>query len=91
TLAATLFVQDMPSPIPARQFRNATPLLVAAGETLETVHKLRSNTICVHFGLAPPGQAHDARADAASVATVLSHLLATGRLSVNDITGLAPT
>ncbi|MEQ6249188.1 exonuclease [Sulfitobacter sp. HNIBRBA3233] len=91
TFAPSLFVQGLTSPIPAAQFRNAPPLLVTAGEDLETVHRLRSNTICGHFGLDAPGPAHDARADAAAVATALSHLLNTGRLSAADITGLAPT
>ena len=90
TLAVSLFVEGRQSPIPAAQFRNAVPLVVAAGEPVEVVNGLRSNTICDHFGLQAPGPAHDARADAAGVATALAHLLATGRLDAKDITGLAP-
>jgi len=83
-------VQGKQSPIPATQFRNAPPLLVKAGEPLDVVHQLRSNTICDHFGLAAPGPAHDAPADAAGVATALQHLLKVGRLSPQDLTDLAP-
>ena len=90
TLAASLFVQGLASPIPAAQFRNAPPLLVTAGEPVETVHQLRSNTICGHFGLDQPGPGHDARADAEAVARVLAYLLETGRLTREDILGLAP-
>ncbi|APE42211.1 hypothetical protein BOO69_01390 [Sulfitobacter alexandrii] len=89
-LAPSLFVQGLTCPIPPARFRNATALLIAAGESAETVHGLRSNTICDHYGLKAPGPAHDARADAAGVATALSHLLQTGRLRPADITGLAP-
>ncbi len=88
--APSLFVQGLTSPIPAPQFRNAAHLLVAAGEDVETVNGLRSNTICAYFGLKSTGRAHDARADAAGVATALSHLLQTGRLRPEHITGLAP-
>ena len=90
TLAASLFVQGLPSPIPARQFRNAPPLLLSAGEDIETIHKLRSNTICDHYGLVAPGHAHDARAGAAGVATALQHLLRTVKLCPDDFTSLAP-
>lgn len=90
TFAASLFVQGLCSPIPAAQFRNAPPLLLSAGEDIETVHKLRSNTICDHYGLDAPGPAHDARADAAGVATALQHLLRTGKLHPDDFTALAP-
>lgn len=90
TLAASLFVQGAQSPIPAAQFRNAPPLLLTAGEEIEVIHRLRSNTICDHYGLTAPGPAHDARADAAGVATALAHLLTTGRLRPTDILGLAP-
>jgi DNA polymerase III epsilon subunit-like protein len=88
SLAAGLFVADRPSPIPARRFRNAVPLLVRAGESIETVQRLRSHTLCAHFGLPQVGAAHDARGDAASVALVLQHLLATGRLAALDVTAL---
>ncbi|MEW9918278.1 exonuclease [Marimonas sp. MJW-29] len=91
TLSTSLYVQGVLSPIPARRFRSAVPLLVTAGEPEETVLKLRSNTICDHFGLEAPGDAHDARADATGVACVLAHLLAMGRLTAKDIRGLAPT
>lgn len=84
TLAASLFVQGLPSPIPAPQFRNATPLLLAAGETAETICTLRSNTICDHYGLDAPGPAHDAGADAAGVAVALRYLLTQGRLRPTD-------
>lgn len=88
SLAASLFVQGMASPIPAGRFRNAVPLLVAAGEAVATVEGLRSNTLCAHFDLPEAGQAHDARTDALSVASVLRHLLASGRLTPLDITTL---
>lgn len=90
TLAASLFVQGLPSPIPASQFRNAPKLLLTAGEEIETIHRLRSNTICDYFGLDAPGPAHDARADAAGVATALQHLLRKERLSPEDFLALAP-
>lgn len=86
TLAASLFVQDLTCPIPAPQFRNATPLLLAAGETAQTICTLRSNTICDHYGLDAPGPAHDAGADAAGVAVALRHLLKEGRLRPADFT-----
>ena len=85
SFAPALFVQGATSPIPARQFRSAVPLLVAAGEPPETVATLRSHTICAHFGLPQAGTAHDARGDAMSVAAVLQHLLASGRLSAVDV------
>lgn len=88
TFSTSLFVQGVLSPIPAPRFRNAVPLLLAAGEDEETVLKLRSNTLCAHYGLEPPGTAHDARTDAASVAIVLSHLLADNRLNVADFKAL---
>ncbi|WP_299673572.1 exonuclease [uncultured Roseobacter sp.] len=88
SLAAGLFVQDLASPIPAGRFRSAVPLVVKAGEPVETVETLRSHTICAHFGLADAGPAHDARGDAISVATVLQHLLATGRLADLDVRDL---
>lgn len=88
TLSTSLFVQGLLSPIPAHRFRSAVPLLLAAGEDEETVLSLRSNTLCAHYGLASPGAAHDARADAASVAIVLSHLLADNRLNVSDFKAL---
>lgn len=90
TLAASLFVQGLPSPIPARQFRNAPILLIAAGEDPDTVHKLRSNTICAHYGLEASGPAHDARADAAGVATALQYLLRIEKLTPAHLTSLAP-
>ena len=91
TLAATLFVQGVQSPIPATRFRSAVLLLVAAGEPPETVITLRSNTLCGHFGLEDPGQAHDAAGDALSVATVFQHLLQTGRLTPADFAAAART
>ena len=88
SLAASLFVRDIASPIPAGRFRNAVPLLVTAGEAVATVEGLRSHTLCAHFDLPEVGQAHDARGDALSVASVLRHLLASGRLTPLDITTL---
>jgi DNA polymerase III epsilon subunit-like protein len=85
SLAAHLFVAGAASPIPARRFRSAVPLLVRAGEPAGVVEGLRSHTICAHFGLPPAGRAHDARGDAASVAAVLRHLLAKGRLTALDV------
>lgn len=90
TLAASLFVQGRLSPIPAGRFRNATPLLLSAGEDRDTIHGLRSNTICAHFGIDSPGQAHDARDDAAAVATALQHLLSENLLQQADFHALAP-
>lgn len=88
TLAASLFVQGLTSPIPATQFRSAVPLLVRAGESTETVEGLRSHTICGHFGLENPGRAHDAAGDALAVATVFAHLLTEGRLTASDFAAL---
>ncbi len=90
TLAASLIVQNQLSPIPAGQFRNSTPILMAVGETPETICGLRSNTICGHYGLEQHGPAHDARADAEGVAVALQFLLRAGRLAPADFTGLAP-
>ncbi len=80
SLAVSLFVRDLPSPIAAVRFRSAVPLLVAAGEPRDIVETLRSHTICAHFGLPDAGRAHDACGDALSVATVLQKLLVDGRL-----------
>lgn len=85
SLAATLFVRDEASPVPAARFRSAVPLVVQAGEPQEVVETLRSNTICKHFDLTDPGPAHDARGDANSVAIALQHLLASGRLTALDV------
>ncbi len=85
SLAASLFVRDEMSPIPATRFRSAVPLVVQAGEPQEVVETLRSNTICAHFGLNDPGPAHDARGDAMSVALAMQHLLASGRLTALDV------
>ena len=85
SLAVSLFVCDLPSPIPAGRFRSAVPLLVAAGEPRETVEALRSHTICAHFGLPEAGRGHDACGDALSVATVLRHLLTQGRLAPEQL------
>lgn len=90
TLAASLFVLGAASPIPSTRFQSAVPLLVAAGESEEVVKGLRSHTICGHFGLDQPGRAHDAGGDALSVATVLAHLLTTGRLHAADFDLLNP-
>lgn len=84
SFAPALFVRDVVSPIPARRFRSAVPLLVAAGVSPETVVGLRSNTICAHFEL-EGGTAHDARGDALSVARVLQHLLASGQLRALEV------
>ncbi|MFK7762253.1 MAG: exonuclease [Roseobacter sp.] len=88
SLAASLFVQNAVAPIPAHRFRNAVPLVVTAGEPVEAVETLRSNTICAHFGLPDAGQAHDARGDALSVAHALRHLLVSNRLSALDVAKL---
>lgn len=88
SLAASLFVLDERSPIPAAQFRTAVPLVVQAGVPQDVVETLRSNTICAHFDLPDAGPAHDARGDAASVAVALQHLLASGRLSALDVAKL---
>lgn len=85
SLAASLFVQGVASPLPAVRFRSAVPLVVAAGEPVAVVEGLRSHTICGHFGLPQPGRAHDAAGDAVAVASVLQHLLASGRLDALDV------
>jgi hypothetical protein len=90
TPAASLFVQNQLSPRPAGQFRDATPILMAVGETPETICGLRSNTICGHYGLEQHGPAQDACADAEGVAVALQFLLRAGRLAPADFTGLAP-
>ena len=87
TLAASLFVQAMSSPIPATRFRSAVPLLVDAGEPASIVETLRSNTLCVHLGVQDPGRAHDAAGDALSVATAFQYLLRSGRLTPAQIAG----
>lgn len=81
SIAPSCFVEGIVSPIPTARFRNAAALVVAAGEPLDTVHGLRSHTIAAHFGLPPEDRAHDGVSDARSVARVLQHLLAAGRLA----------
>ena len=89
TLAPSLFVRGLLSPLPAHRFRSAVPLLLDAGEAPEVVHGLRSHTICAHYGLQNEGPAHDARADAYSVAKALQHLLISGRLTAAQIAARA--
>lgn len=84
SLAPSLFVQGIQSPIPAQAFRSAVPLLVRAGLPPDTVITLRSHTLCAHFGLPEAGPAHDAKGDALSVAHVLRHLLQRGDLVAGD-------
>lgn len=81
SIAPSCFVAGIVSPLPASRFGNAAALVAAAGEPLEVVHRLRSHTICSHFGLADGGRAHDGLSDARGVARALQHLLRTGRLS----------
>lgn len=80
SIAPACFVAGIVSPLPAARFGNAAALLVAAGEPLETVHRLRSHTLPQHFGLPAEEAAHDGLADARGVARVLQHLLRAGRL-----------
>lgn len=86
SLAPACFIAGIACPIPAARFGNAAVLLLAAGEPLETVHGLRSNTLPGHFGLPPEEIAHDGLADARGVARVLQHLLRGGRLRPEALT-----
>lgn len=90
-MAISAWIAGIPAPIPPQRFGNACGLLLRAGVPLDTVTTLRSHTLCAHFGLTPPaGHAHDALFDAQSVATVLQHLLAAGRLTPADFRNTAP-
>jgi len=80
-VAISSYVAGIAAPIPASQFGNATVLFLEAGEALEVIHSLRSNTMLEHFGLTlADARGHDALGDARMVAEVLRHLMATGRL-----------
>ncbi len=80
-LAISCYVAGISPPIPARRFDNACKLLLAAGMPYETLQKIRSNALPGYFGISIPQQkAHDALSDALSIASVLQHLLITGKL-----------
>lgn len=80
-VAISCYVAGIAPPIPAGRFGNAPKLFLAAGEPLEVVHGLRSNTMLEHFGLTLGGaRGHDALGDARMVAEVLRHLMHAGRL-----------
>jgi len=84
-MGVSCWIEGIAPPLPPSRFRNACDLLLAAGETLETVQGLRSNTLPAHFGIEhAPVQAHDGLGDALAVAYTLQHLLRTGRLSPGD-------
>lgn len=80
-VAISCYVAGIPAPIPASRFGNAPVLFLAAGEPLDVIHGLRSNTMLEHFGLTlPDARGHDALGDARMVAEVLRHLMQAGRL-----------
>ncbi len=81
-VAISCYVAGIAPILPARRFRNATTLLLAAGLPIDEIHGLRSNTLAAHFGLDLGLAAHDALDDALSVAHALRHLLVAGRLPV---------
>jgi DNA polymerase III epsilon subunit-like protein len=84
-IAVSCYLAGLEPPIPARQFGNATRLLVTAGIPLEEVHGLRSNTLAGYFGIdQPEARVHDALSDATSAALALRHLLREGRLQPGD-------
>ena len=87
-IAISCYLAGLAPPIPAARFANATRLFVKAGIDRETVAGLRSGTMCAQFALEPPeGRGHDALFDAMSVARVIGHLLQTGRLAPEEVTG----
>lgn len=76
------WIAGIPAPIPATRFGNATGLLLQAGVPLGDIQRLRSHTLAAYFDLPQPaGRAHDALHDATAVASVVAHLIRTGRLS----------
>ena len=81
-MAISCYVAGIAPPIPATRFGNAPKLFQLAGEPLEVIHSLRSNTMLDHFGLSlPDARGHDALGDARMVTEVLRHMLQAGRLS----------
>lgn len=80
SIAPSCLVAGLVSPLPAIRFGNAAAPVVAAGEPPEVVHRLRSHTICRHFGLAGDGRDRDGLCDAPGVGRALQHLLRTARL-----------
>ncbi|MEP5631529.1 MAG: exonuclease [Tateyamaria sp.] len=80
-VAISCYIAGIAPPIPASRFGNAPVLFLEAGEPLDVIHNLRSNTMLEHFGLTLEGaRGHDALGDARMVAEVLRHLMETGRL-----------
>lgn len=81
-VAISCYVAGIAPPISATRFGNAPELFRLAGEDLEVIHGLRSNSMLAHFGLSlPDARGHDALGDARMVAEVLRHLMTSGRLS----------
>ncbi len=80
-VAISCYIRGIAPPIPASRFGNAPVLFLEAGEPLDVIHGLRSNTMPEHFGLSlPDARGHDALGDARMVAEVLRHLMRAGRL-----------
>ncbi|MEX0350260.1 MAG: exonuclease [Paracoccaceae bacterium] len=85
-LAISCYIEGISPPLPASQFRNACDLLLRAGMPYEDLKRTQSNQLAGYFGVDHPDQrAHDALDDALSVAYVIQHLLAEGRLEPSDI------
>jgi DNA polymerase III epsilon subunit-like protein len=87
-VAVSCYIAGLQPPIPAHRFDNITRLVVAAGMPVEDVAKMRSSRLADHYGVAhPPLQAHDALDDARSLAYALQHLLKTGKLQADTLSG----
>ncbi|MCB1334136.1 MAG: exonuclease [Roseivivax sp.] len=86
TIAVSCFVAGLSCPVPARQFANATHLLLKSGMPYDTVKTMRSNRLAQHYGLDDSAlRSHDALDDALSVTYVLQHLLRDGALAAQDL------
>jgi hypothetical protein len=53
-MAISGYVEGIAPPIPAARFGNACALLIRAGVPYAEVQRLRSHSLCAHFGLTPP-------------------------------------
>ena len=85
-LAISCYVEGIAPPIPVTQFGNACDLLLKAGMPYEDLKKTRSNSLATYYKIDhPPLRGHDALDDALSVAYVVQHLLADGKLSPADL------
>lgn len=85
-VAISCYVQGITPALPVGRFGNATRLMLAAGMPREDLRRTSSGKLADYFGLPHgPLRGHDALDDATSIALVLRHLLAQGKLRPEDL------